>query len=353
MLRRAAFLSDTDHKTSPSVWVNSTLLIPWLRSAGWCLEVRPPPCESLVGTFNWLPGARGFALSTFVPVLRRLELSRQANSYDVVVVHKALTDMSLPPRVEEYLRRRHPAIIFNFDDAVYERGIPYVADRIRLADAVWVGREDLARYSRQHHDRVFVIGSAVDCAHFQCKQHYESPGPLNLIWTGTGFSHQYLEMLRAPLERLASSRRFHLRIVSGQRFSFSSAAILDEWIPYSVSAEVEELRRADIALMPLSDGPYERAKENYKVKIYLACGLPVICSPVGANTELVEHRVRGLWASDESEWLRALNLLAGDAQMRESLGRAGRQYIERNFDIPVIGPRIAAMFDAVAAGGPP
>jgi glycosyltransferase involved in cell wall biosynthesis len=352
-VRRVAFLADTSPALSPSVWVNSMLLAPFLRAAGWRLDVLPPPAERLVRTFRWLPGVRGLAFTTLVPALRRMEVARNARNWDVVVVHKAMTDMSLLPRAEANLRRRHTAIIFNFDDAVYERGIPFVAERIRLADAVWVGREELAEYSRQYNDNVFVIGSAVDCSHFRCRTDYVSAGPLNLVWTGTAFSHPYLEMLRAPLKRLASIRPFRLQIVSGSHFSFSAPEIADEWVPYSVAAERDALERADVALMPLADGSYERAKENYKIKIYLACGLPVICSPVGANREFVEDGTRGLWAASEDEWLGALDRLARDEALRRRLGQAGRRYIEETYDISVVGPRVAAMFALVSAGRQP
>jgi glycosyltransferase involved in cell wall biosynthesis len=348
-MKRVAFLCEAEESASPSVWVNSTLLKPWLQDAGWSVDVKPPPGVGAVRRLEGIPHMRGLAYRTVVPALRRLDLYRTADSYDVVVVHKALTDMQLPPGTERYLRRRHPAIIFNFDDAVYERGIPYVPDRIALTDAVWVGRQDLAQFARQYTDNVYVIGSAVDCNHFRPEQARGQSELLELVWTGTEFSHPYLKLLRTPLERFGAVCPFRLTIVSGVGFSFGSSAINDRWVPYSVAAEREAMAHADVALMPLHDGAYERAKENYKVKIYLACGLPVICSPVGANSEYVQHQTSGWWASSEDEWLHALITLGSDAQLRGRLGAAGRLYVERTFDLPVVGPQVAAMFAAVAA----
>jgi glycosyltransferase involved in cell wall biosynthesis len=78
------------------------------------------------------------------------------------------------------------------------------------------------------------------------------------------------------------------------------------WVPFDERAEVVCLKEADIALMPIADGPYERAKENYKVKMYMACGLPVVCSPVGINMHFIQEGERGFFARDADEWVDAI-----------------------------------------------
>jgi glycosyltransferase involved in cell wall biosynthesis len=84
--------------------------------------------------------------------------------------------------------------------------------------------------------------------------------------------------------------------------------------------------------MPLADEPYQRGKEGFKLKEYMAAGLPVVCSPVGFNRQLVEDGVVGFFARSEPEWVRQLERLVGDPELRRRLGQAGRRLAETSFD---------------------
>ena len=99
--------------------------------------------------------------------------------------------------------------------------------------------------------------------------------------------------------------------------------------------------------MPLPDGPYERAKENYKTKIYLASGLPVVASPVGMNNAFLSHGERGMLAATNDEWGDAIRAFAESAALREQSGRAGRDFVVRKYAIPVIGHQLFNFFNSI------
>jgi glycosyltransferase involved in cell wall biosynthesis len=104
----------------------------------------------------------------------------------------------------------------------------------------------------------------------------------------------------------------------------------------------------DIGLMPLPDTPFNRGKCGYKLIQYMACGLPVIASPVGVNREIVEPGVNGFLAETEDEWRNALTTLAHDPELRRRMGEAGRLKVEKTFSLQVQGPRMAQILRSVA-----
>jgi glycosyltransferase involved in cell wall biosynthesis len=121
-----------------------------------------------------------------------------------------------------------------------------------------------------------------------------------------------------------------------------------ESIAWSEQTEVQSIANFDIGIMPLLDEPFARGKCGYKLIQYMACGLPVVASPVGVNSQIVEHGVNGFLADTPEQWEHALQTLLTDASLRQRMGQAGRAKVEREFCIQVTGPRLAALLVAAA-----
>jgi len=105
----------------------------------------------------------------------------------------------------------------------------------------------------------------------------------------------------------------------------------------------------DVGIMPLQDGAWEKGKCGYKLIQYMACSLPVIASPVGANMEIVDHGVNGYLASTETEWLESFRRLQQDKRLRTEMGKAGRAKVEKKYCLQVTAPRFVELLEKVAA----
>ncbi|MDI9527277.1 MAG: glycosyltransferase family 4 protein [Pseudomonadota bacterium] len=104
-------------------------------------------------------------------------------------------------------------------------------------------------------------------------------------------------------------------------------------------------------IMPLVDNPWTRGKCGFKLIQYMAAGLPVVASPVGANNDIVDHGHNGFLASTYSEWAEALSKLATNRDLRASFGAHGRKKIEEKYSVrsnlpsyisTIIGAAVAA-----------
>ena len=71
----------------------------------------------------------------------------------------------------------------------------------------------------------------------------------------------------------------------------------------------------------------------------MGCYLPVIASPVGANTSIVDHGTNGYLAETDSEWYEAFLSLYSDDNKRESMGMNGRKKVEKTYSYQVQAPR--------------
>jgi hypothetical protein len=95
------------------------------------------------------------------------------------------------------------------------------------------------------------------------------------------------------------------------------------------------IERWDIAIAPLADTQFNRARSNVKLKEYAAVGVPWLASPVGPYLGMGEEQGGRLVADDE--WFEAIVDLADDRKARKRLGAkaykwAKTQTIAKNAD---------------------
>ena len=118
-------------------------------------------------------------------------------------------------------------------------------------------------------------------------------------------------------------------------------------IPWQGETEVHELNCFDVGIMPLPETSWEKGKCGFKLIQYMACGLPVIASPVGVNKEIVEHGVNGFLAGDTKEWIQYLEELKKNPGLCCKMGSAGRKKVESNYSLQKIAPRLVKLMKGV------
>jgi glycosyltransferase involved in cell wall biosynthesis len=143
------------------------------------------------------------------------------------------------------------------------------------------------------------------------------------------------------LATLSQRFTFKLRIIN--RISLELPGIDIEFVPWTEASEVAALQACDIGVMPLDDSPWERGKCGYKLIQYMACGLPVVASPVEVNMEIVRPEKNGYLAQTDDEWVEALGKLLSDAALRQKMGKAGRERVEKEYCIQQTAPRLTQM----------
>jgi len=110
---------------------------------------------------------------------------------------------------------------------------------------------------------------------------------------------------------------------------------------WSEETEVKNIQDFDVGIMPIPDDPWTRGKCGYKLIQYMACGRPVIASPVGVNQQIVEDGANGFLAVTVSDWVHALKTLGNDYELRDRMGKAARAKVESQYSLQVAAPRLA------------
>ena len=308
-------------------------LLPWLQKLGATCEVSPGIDEALYRSLYLDSGAKGSRSAAFSAAWRRRRAdARRVGDYDVVFVQKGVFP-GLYSGFEKQLAARRP-LVFDFDDAIWLRRVggsrllralhreTAVQDILRCAAAVIAGNEFLAEYAARFNRHVTVVPTSI------AVEAYPRAASSSVVgWIGSRTTLPYLKPLKPVFDALG----IKLRVVASGDPSRLGFPV--EFRPWRLETEADELSQIGIGVAPLPDTPWERGKCGVKILQYMACGIPVVASPVGVNKDIVTHGVNGLLATHAEEWTTALRALLGDPKLRHRLGTAGRDTVNKRFGV--------------------
>jgi glycosyltransferase involved in cell wall biosynthesis len=275
----------------------------------------------------------------------RWSVLRRCADFDVVLHQKRL----LPAWQFRALRRRARRLVYDFDDPmVYSREGDQVTlsetrvvrfrEILSLADAVVVNHAGTEALAREYGGRdVRVIPTSVTLERWRMKDSWATPR-FTLGWVG---SPANLVNLRDIAEALRGHR---LKLVTDEPLDLPGVEV--EFVRWDFATEPEQVRSFDVALAPLPDDPWSRAKMPFKILYYFAAGVPVVASRRGAVETVIRDGHNGLLAGD---WRESIDRL-GDERLRERLGRAGRDTVEADYTVESAYARLRALLEFLHRG---
>jgi glycosyltransferase involved in cell wall biosynthesis len=182
--------------------------------------------------------------------------------------------------------------------------------------------------------RVFVIPTSIDTNLYPKKKKISNGEEIILGWIGTRGNLKYLKQLE-PVFGAIRQRfpRVKLKIVSNDFYDSPHLPVVKKL--WKLEDENEDLISFDIGLMPLYDDLWSRGKCGLKIIQYLSVGVPVVCTPVGINSDIVQDGKNGFWATDHQEWVDRLSNLIQNPDLRLQMGLEGIETVGREYSLTI------------------
>ena len=257
-------------------------------------------------------------------------------------------------------RRFGKRVFFDIDDAP-SRALQEISKRnaatmMRESHGAFVGSRNLETLAKDAGGTVHFIPSGIRLANYETRNRPNRDAPICLGWIGNGahYVDDLTRILEEPLRALSARHSLRLKIVGAcgeprLREVFGSIEGLElelvdqlEWSdPKAVSAAVADF---DIGLYPLIETEFNIYKCAFKALEYMATGIPVVASDVGANGDVVTHGSDGLLVNSAQEWTEALSRLITDEAERHRLGRSGRTKVEDYYSSKALAAQISGLF---------
>jgi glycosyltransferase involved in cell wall biosynthesis len=242
-------------------------------------------------------------------------------------------------------------LVLDVDDAVWLTE-PFGAKQMQRtaehADVVVVCNTYLAEWFGRFCRRIELVPTPVDGDVFFPLQKQDD-SPFIIGWTGTSANFRYVAMIKEALVKFfRHAPEARLRIVADHpptELELPPERI--EFVRWSTATEATAVQTMDVGIMPLVDDPWTRGKCAFKVIQYMACGLPVVASPVGMTAEILDRGDVGLSARTEQQWVDALIFLYEQREEAKRRGAAGRAKFVEHYSRWAATRRLAGIFKSL------
>jgi len=271
---------------------------------------------------------------------------KSLNNYDIIFCQrKRFHSLRL-----WFLKKKANKIVFDFDDSIMFRNsnaknpisktrMRRFVNMIKASDGVIAGNEYLKKKALKYNTNVIVLPSPIDMEKYSKKNHDPNKNDVILGWIGDFGSIHYLEKMKPVFDILGRKyQNLKLKIVCGVFFDCNQIEVIKK--QWNSKDEIKDLQSFDIGLMPLMDDPWSWGKCGLKIIQYQGVAVPVVCTPVGINKDLVKDGENGFWARNHKEWIEKLSILIEDSHLRKEMGVIGRDRVKKECSFQVCAPRI-------------
>lgn len=201
---------------------------------------------------------------------------------------------------------------------------------IRTVDAVTVSTPELMQLVRSMNPRTVILPNMLPPEHWPPERvPRASKQRLTIGWAGSPTHAVDLEILAGAIETVLDTYPDVEFVVAGmqeapfrwhERIRFVERVMIEEYPSL--------LQQFDIGVIPLVDGRFNRCKSDLKFLEYSMVGIPSVASKVAPYEGSVVHGVNGFLARNPKDWLKYLNRLVADPQLRDDIGSRAREFAE-------------------------
>lgn len=297
--------------------------------------------------------------------------ARAAQASDIVVFHRPDDPKKL--ELARLLKKQGKKIVMDNDDTYKDMGgiklnsyfneervrkglasINRVMDEFSLeSDLITVSTEFLAEEYRKLNQNVVVLPNCIDPFYFDEPLRNESD-IIRIGITGSIGMSSDLDVLNPIFKHYEHDKRVKLVFFSlpanplenpfvanayEHEYNFLDSMEVEWHATVNMEKYYDKLNslKLDIMLIPRSDTYFNRCKSNLKFIESSMFEIPIIAqgfedglSPYQVNQKDAEHMVI---VTDNSKWVEEIEKLIADKELRLSMGKKAREYVETNYNI--------------------
>lgn len=300
-------------------------------------------------SLQWIPFLieRGWKVewifSRHIRIRKFIKIIKMCYWADIVFIQKKLFVKPFLMIIKMISKR----LIFDYDDALFTKdsftlkirslgngsakSIRRLNAVLALSDLVVTGNEYLFEYTLQFNQNVRVVPTCIVYSDYDNKSTSDE-NQLSIGWLGSYHTQGYLVDIEEELRHISLQYpQVNMKVISNYPIELKGVKV--DYLKWNIDNYKHYLYDFDIGIMPLRNDDWSKGKCAFKLIQYMAAGLPVIASNVGANKTLIEEAEDGYLVNSKEEWLNRLDNLINSKELRIKMGTAARRKIRKNYSV--------------------
>lgn len=248
-----------------------------------------------------------------------------------------------------FLLKRVKKSIYDIDDAMYLIRSKKVVDYFVIhTRAVLVGSESLLAYCQRLNPNVFLLTTALPCPD---RVKWSKNQKFTLGWIGIYGTSEHKENLNHFFFPLLKDLKLPFRFIFlGVKNDAEEHEVREYIENVAPQCELEIIRdinwndekeinawliRCDVGVMPLMENEINRSKSSFKVKQYIAAGLPTLASDVGDNKIFIKDGETGFLCRTSKDWIQYITFFQkmSDREYHAYAKRCHESFLDSDFNL--------------------
>jgi len=286
-----------------------------------------------------------------------LEKARN-NRYDVLFVHKVHFPFDIALLIVFLKLWYRLPVVYDIDDPqwLHSKAQDYILSKI--AGKIFCSSKPFMERYKKYNTNVVFVPTGLDHEWFgKSKALYQKKDICIIGWIGAQahFKDGNFHIVKPALEELGKKGyKIEFKVI-GTRGNkdledyLRSSFYVANPIPFVPYEEVpKNISQFDIAVAPVVATEWFEINATGKGVEYMACGVPIVASRVGAYKHLIQDGENGFLAGTTDEWVNKIERLLKDVSLREKIGEAGLKTVENGYSYRALVPIMKKEFEEIA-----
>ena len=225
-----------------------------------------------------------------------------------------------------------------------------VQSEVAMADHVIVTTEPLKQAISDLNKNVTVIPNAIDPEIWKFKNAIHVDKKIRVGWIASGSHMVDLPIIHEVMQEILAKYphvEFHMAGITPEEINEGNAHHHVGTKGYKDFPKWYAGQGYDIAVAPLKDSKFARAKSNIKWMEAAMLGIPCVASKTYPYETSIEHGKTGYLVDSKSQWVKHLSWLIESKTKREMIGAAAKKEVLAKYTIDKQLPKYKEVFDKI------
>jgi len=240
----------------------------------------------------------------------------------------------------------------NKDHPIYDEIVEKserVKRMIEISDHLVVSTENLKKSLAHFGKRTTVIPNAIDPDIWKVKIKKRTDGKIRIGWIGSASHIADTKVINGAFDEILKKYpnvEIHLcgfvdsdSFRGDREFHHIGTSGYDEFPQFLADLDL------DIAVAPLIDSKFNRAKSNIKWLEHSMLEIPMVLSNIPPYKGSVRPNETGFLATSKGQWVKYLSMLIENEELRKKIGSVAKKEVLENYTIGKQLPKYKALFD--------